>query len=73
MNANCSGKAPRGILTGGTPALWPNNEVPYQLEGVFDTDDRVVIAAVKIYFYLSISYLSFRPGLPLLQIYLFDH
>ncbi len=42
------GNAQRGIVNAGSSApQWPNNVVPYILEGAFTAADRAIIAAVS--------------------------
>jgi hypothetical protein len=46
----------RGISTAGTVALWPNNVVPYVVEKYFSEEDRIVIAAVSFFLYITLSH-----------------
>jgi hypothetical protein len=42
-------KATRGIVNmASAAAQWPNNIVPYILDGTFTSADRAIIAAVRI-------------------------
>jgi hypothetical protein len=45
-----AGKAQRGIVYAASSApQWPNNVVPYLLDGAFKSADRAIIAAVSTF------------------------